>query len=73
MEGSDPTWVSEEKAPFRAVHDEGLHTGYSRFNVSMTKLSMDFVYSGSRALPYTNASDHKDAGVIYDSFVLTKA
>jgi hypothetical protein len=58
--------------PFRAAHDKELHTGYGRVTANSTMLSWDFVCSGSRAIPYTNSSDGVDAGVIADSFSITK-
>jgi hypothetical protein len=54
------------------VHDEGLHTGYARVSVNQTALDWQFVYSGSRAVPGSNASDSGDAGKVFDHFTLTK-
>eukprot|EP00041_Stephanoeca_diplocostata_P011948 m.198369 g.198369 ORF g.198369 m.198369 type:complete len:437 (+) comp18745_c0_seq1:160-1470(+) len=72
VEGTDPTWVKDEKVPFRATNDDGLHTGYARVTVNRTTLDWQFVYSGSRAIPGTNASDMKDAGTVRDRFLMTK-
>ena len=66
-------WVADKKVPFRAVHDSGLHTGMARVAVNKTALSWEFVYTGSRAIPELNVSNFKDAGKIFDSFVLTKS
>ena len=72
VEGADPTWQNQDKVPFRAVHDTGLHTGYARVSANRTALDWSFIYSGSRAIPETNSSDDKDAGKVFDHFTLTK-
>jgi len=73
MEGADPTWVAQSKVPFRAAHDEGLHTGIGRVFVNKTMLKWDFVYTGSRDIPHLNQSDYTDAGKVVDSFTITKS
>ena len=72
-EGIDPTWVGAEKVPFRAIHSQGLHTGYARVSVNQTALDWTFVYSGSDAVPGTNKSiPGAQAGKVLDHFVITK-
>eukprot|EP00041_Stephanoeca_diplocostata_P011949 m.198392 g.198392 ORF g.198392 m.198392 type:complete len:96 (+) comp18745_c0_seq3:1509-1796(+) len=46
VEGTDPTWVKDEKVPFRATNDDGLHTGYARVTVNRTTLDWQFVSWG---------------------------
>merc|ERR1712139_448122 len=72
IEGIDPSWQVEEKAPYRSYHDAGFHTGISRVEVNMTTLTWDFVYSGNDAIPHTNASNKGESGKIVDRFVITK-
>ena len=50
----------------------GLHTGIARVTVNSTALVWNFVYTGSRAIPFTNSSNAVDAGKLADRFVLTK-
>ena len=39
VEGTDPSWVADQKkVPFRALNDEGLHTGTARVVVNRTAL-----------------------------------
>jgi len=72
IEGIEPTWMPDKRVPFRAVHDQGLHTGYARVSVNRTSLDWTFLYSGAGVVPGLNVSSDKDAGKVIDHFMLTK-
>lgn len=72
-EGADPSWTDDTFAPYRAFHDAGFHTGYGRGSVNKTTFVWEFVYSGTGAIPGTNASHPgTDDGKVIDRVVLTK-